>query len=112
MDRRVGLELGREGNAQLYLRAQRRSLHHRDHPHQREEVDVTGDDVRMERIRLSARGRESQRMLATAVSFQQQQAAVPRYQIRTCVRCGLRTTFVLEDAAGGWYSCIECGAYS
>jgi PHP family Zn ribbon phosphoesterase len=66
----------------------------------------------MERIRSSTRGRESQHVLARAASFRQQHATVPRYQIRTCVRCGLRTTFVLEDAAGGWYSCVECGAYA
>ena len=34
------------------------------------------------------------------------------YQTRTCARCGRTTTFVLEDAAGGWYSCIECGRYA
>ena len=34
------------------------------------------------------------------------------YQTRTCARCGRATTFVLEDAAGGWYSCIECGRYA
>jgi hypothetical protein len=66
----------------------------------------------MERVRLSTKGRESQKMLTRAASIQQQRATVPSYQIRTCVRCGHRTTFVLEDAAGGWYSCIECGAYA
>ena len=28
---------------------------------------------------------------------------------RTCARCGRYTTFVLEDPAGGWYACFECG---
>jgi len=30
-------------------------------------------------------------------------------QTRICVRCGRYTTFVLEDPAGGWYACFECG---
>jgi hypothetical protein len=30
-------------------------------------------------------------------------------QTRTCARCGRYTTFVLEDPAGGWYACFECG---
>ena len=30
-------------------------------------------------------------------------------QTRTCARCGRYTTFVLEDPAGGWYACVECG---
>jgi hypothetical protein len=34
------------------------------------------------------------------------------YQVRICVRCGHETTFVLEDDAGGWYSCVECGRYA
>jgi hypothetical protein len=34
------------------------------------------------------------------------------YQTRICAHCGRSTTFVLEDAAGGWYSCIECGRYA
>jgi PHP family Zn ribbon phosphoesterase len=50
-------------------------------------------------------------MRAAALTFSQRRAIVAPYQIRTCVRCGHRTTFVLEDAAGGWYSCIECGGY-
>ena len=33
-------------------------------------------------------------------------------QSRTCVRCGEHTTFVLDDPAGGWYACIECGRYA
>jgi transcription elongation factor Elf1 len=37
---------------------------------------------------------------------------LPLYQTRTCVRCGRHTTFVLEDACGGWYACGECGAYA
>jgi len=74
-------------------------------------VRMTGR-VRMERIRLSTRRRGSEKILARAGSFRQQHATVPSHQIRTCARCGHRTTFMLEDAAGGWYSCVECGAYA
>lgn len=33
-------------------------------------------------------------------------------QTRTCARCGRYTTFVLDDPAGGWYVCNECGRYA
>jgi hypothetical protein len=33
-------------------------------------------------------------------------------QTRTCTRCGRHTTFVLDDPAGGWYVCAECGRYA
>ena len=33
-------------------------------------------------------------------------------QMRTCTSCGRYTTFVLDDPAGGWYACIECGRYA
>jgi len=36
-------------------------------------------------------------------------AALAPKQTRTCARCGRYTTFVLEDPAGGWYACFECG---
>jgi PHP family Zn ribbon phosphoesterase len=36
-------------------------------------------------------------------------STLPRYQTRMCARCGTNTTFVLEDAVGDWYSCVECG---
>jgi hypothetical protein len=36
----------------------------------------------------------------------------PPYQTRTCARCGRHTTFVLDDPAGGWYVCVECGRYA
>ena len=61
---------------------------------------------------MSVRGRQSREMRATAASFSQQRTTLARYQIRTCARCGHHTTFVLEDAAGGWYSCMECGRYA
>ena len=37
---------------------------------------------------------------------------LPRYQERTCVRCGRHTVFLLEDAVGDWYRCLQCGAYA
>jgi hypothetical protein len=37
---------------------------------------------------------------------------LPRYQTRTCVRCGRHTLFMLEDAVGDWYVCLKCGAYA
>ncbi len=49
-------------------------------------------------------------MTWTKLSARQQHLAP--YQTRICVRCGRSTTFVLEDAAGGWYSCVECGRYA
>lgn len=33
-------------------------------------------------------------------------------QVRTCVRCGRHTTFVVADPTGGWYACTECGRYA
>ena len=61
------------------------------------------------KIGISAeRGRE---MSADAGPWQRDRRAFAPYQTRTCVRCGRNTTFVLEDAAGGWYACIECGRY-
>ena len=39
-------------------------------------------------------------------------STLPRYQTRICAHCGVNTTFVLDDAGGGWYSCIECGRYA
>jgi hypothetical protein len=47
-----------------------------------------------------------------AVSLDPPRATLAPYQTRTCARCGRNTTFVLEDAAGGWYACIECGRYA
>ena len=40
------------------------------------------------------------------------QRSLAPYQTRTCARCGRHTTFVLDDPAGGWYVCIECGRYA
>jgi PHP family Zn ribbon phosphoesterase len=41
-----------------------------------------------------------------------QRSTLPPYQTRTCARCGRMTTFVLEDPAGGWYACVECGHFA
>jgi hypothetical protein len=47
-----------------------------------------------------------------ALSTIQRQNRLAPFQTRTCVRCGRHTTFVLDDPAGGWYVCIECGRYA
>jgi hypothetical protein len=41
-----------------------------------------------------------------------QRITLPPYQTRMCARCGHSTTFVLEDPAGGWYMCVECGHFA
>jgi hypothetical protein len=41
-----------------------------------------------------------------------QRTTLPPYQTRMCARCGHSTTFVLEDPAGGWYVCVECGHFA
>jgi hypothetical protein len=66
----------------------------------------------MGRSRLLTRGRQAREMRVAASSFQRQRATLAPSQIRTCARCGRNTTFVLEDAVGGWYVCIECGRYA
>jgi ribosomal protein S14 len=40
------------------------------------------------------------------------ETTLPATQIRTCSSCGRHTTFVLEDSAGGWYICRDCGRYA
>jgi hypothetical protein len=56
------------------------------------------------------RVRERIREMHTAVPTASDRTTTlaPR-QTRTCARCGRHTTFVLEDPAGGWYACFECG---
>jgi hypothetical protein len=49
---------------------------------------------------------------AIAASLSRQRATLTPYQTRTCAHCGRKTTFVLEDPAGGWYFCVECGRYA
>ena len=50
-----------------------------------------------------------QRSSVSAVWLSHLRSSLPRYQTRMCARCGANTTFILEDAAGDWYSCVECG---
>jgi hypothetical protein len=60
---------------------------------------------------MSARDRGREVPVVARSTGWQQDALAP-YQTRTCVRCGRHTTFVLDDPAGGWYVCIECGRYA
>jgi hypothetical protein len=65
----------------------------------------------MLKTRMESRG--SERVVpVTPRSIGRAQNTVAPYQTRTCVRCGRHTTFVLDDPAGGWYACIECGRYA
>ena len=48
----------------------------------------------------------------SAASLDRLRVAPAPYQTRICARCGRGTTFVREDAAGSWYSCVECGRYA
>jgi hypothetical protein len=64
----------------------------------------------MFRTRISTR--ERMRVPAFAPSIRPLQNTLAPYQTRTCARCGRHTTFVLDDPAGGWYVCIECGRYA
>jgi PHP family Zn ribbon phosphoesterase len=41
-----------------------------------------------------------------------QRADLAPYRVGACTRCGHETTFVLDDAAGGSYSCVGCGRYA
>lgn len=67
----------------------------------------------MIRIRTRPRAQEHGRdMRAIAASLSRQRSTLTPYQTRTCARCGHKTTFVLEDPAGGWYVCVECGRYA
>jgi PHP family Zn ribbon phosphoesterase len=63
------------------------------------------------RTKMSSGGR-GRSTRARADSLGLHRTALAPYQLRICVRCGRNTTFVLEDAVGGWYSCIECGRYA
>lgn len=64
------------------------------------------------KTKLSADGRQGRTVHTKAGSLGRPLTDLAPYQTRTCARCGRHTTFVLEDAAGGWYSCIECGRYA
>jgi hypothetical protein len=65
----------------------------------------------MLKTRMSARGSD-RAVPVVALSASRRQNTLAPYQTRTCVRCGRHTTFVLDDPAGGWYTCIECGRYA
>lgn len=65
----------------------------------------------MLKTRMSARGSD-RAVPVVALSASRRQNTLAPYQTRTCVRCGRHTTFVLDDPAGGWYACIECGRYA
>lgn len=64
----------------------------------------------MLKSRMSARSGE--RALPVVALTDRPQNRLAPFQTRTCVRCGRHTTFVLDDPAGGWYVCIECGRYA
>jgi len=68
-----------------------------------------GKEVGMTWTKPSARQQHGREIRAIASL---QRTTLAPYQTRICVRCGRSTTFVLEDAAGGWYSCVECGRYA
>ena len=55
--------------------------------------------------------RRARRVPSITASVGQRTTLLP-YQTRTCARCGRMTTFVLEDPAGGWYACVECGRFA
>ena len=65
----------------------------------------------MLKTRMSARSSD-RAVPVVALSTGRLQNTLAPYQTRTCVRCGRHTTFVLDDPAGGWYACIECGRYA
>jgi hypothetical protein len=62
----------------------------------------------MTRTDVWARERSRELRTVTSPTSDRTTSLAPQ-QTRTCARCGRYTTFVLEDAAGGWYACFECG---
>ena len=61
-------------------------------------------------MRTDIRPREDRRAFtADTPAGDPRSTALAARQTRTCARCGRHTTFVLEDAVGGWYACAECG---
>jgi PHP family Zn ribbon phosphoesterase len=64
------------------------------------------------KTRMAISEQHARELRARAPSLGQGATTLTPYQTRTCARCGRITTFVLEDAAGGWYSCIECGRFA
>jgi hypothetical protein len=65
----------------------------------------------MQKTRMPTRDRERAMPFVPRLTGRPQTSLAP-YQTRTCVRCGRHTTFVLDDPAGGWYTCLECGRYA
>jgi hypothetical protein len=61
---------------------------------------------------MSVSEQQAKEMRAKAESLRHQSTILATHQTRTCARCGRTTTFMLEDPAGGWYSCLECGRYA
>lgn len=57
-------------------------------------------------------GDEGRWVPAIAVSVRGWRTRLAPYTTRTCTRCGRHTTFVIDDPAGGWYACSECGRYA
>jgi len=64
------------------------------------------------RTRMSFQGPRVKPTHAKANVLGLQRTELAPYRVRICTRCGHETTFVLEDAVGGWYSCVECGHYA
>lgn len=64
------------------------------------------------RVGMSVSEQQAKEMRAKAESLRQQSTILAQHQTRTCTLCGRKTTFMLEDPAGGWYSCLECGRYA
>jgi hypothetical protein len=62
----------------------------------------------MLKVRIST-GEHRREVPVIAPSARSLRTAPAAYQKRTCTRCGRHTTFVLDDPAGGWYTCGECG---
>jgi hypothetical protein len=66
----------------------------------------------MRRLEVIGRSRDGGTAGDGGALLVRQHNDLSQYQTRKCVRCGRSTTFVLDDAAGGWYACIECGRYA
>lgn len=63
-------------------------------------------------IGMSASEQQRKELRAKAGSLRLQSTFLSLQQTRTCTRCGRKTTFMLDDPAGGWYSCLACGRYA
>jgi len=63
------------------------------------------------KTRIVAGEQQGDDMRGIATSLGQRPTLAP-YQNRACARCGEHTIFVLDDPAGGFYTCIKCGRYA